>query len=220
MNDAGNAPPRVRQAILLALTFGRIPLILLFLVIHLGASAPLRPGAFSLGLALLIVAAITDALDGHFARKWNLVSHLGAYADPLTDKVFYLVAFPTLVYLAAAQGQVFHARLLLAVTIGFLLRDQWVSFLRSIGALHGADARANWSGKARTLIAFPAVCCIYYFLEAPPHWPLRIPAALIYLVESAALAINLISIVVYSADYGPSLRREFRSQPSRAGREG
>ena len=95
----------------------------------------------------------------------------------------------------------------------FLLRDQWVSFLRSIGAMYQVDAKANWSGKARTVISFPAVCIIYYYLEAPEgylwgllpfyRWP-----ALIYALEGLCLGINVVSIWVYTAAYWPALRKE------------
>ena len=63
------------------------------------------------------------------------------------------------------------------LAILFLLRDQWVSFLRSLGALHNLSAKANWSGKARTLISFPTICVIYYYLQAPPRWGLRFPTS-------------------------------------------
>ena len=196
-----------------SLTLGRIPLILLFVLIHLFFSMKGHRFLFSMALGLLIVAALSDAFDGYFARRWGLVTRLGAYADPLTDKIFYLAALPTLVCLAALQHQVFHSRLLLALTVAFLLRDQWVSFLRSIGALNGVDARANWSGKARTVIAFPAVCCIYYYLEGNGAWLLQLPLWFMYVIEILCLVINLISIWVYTAYYWPSLRKEISTDP-------
>src|ERR1017187_6860245 len=87
------------------------------------------------------------------------------------------------VYLADRIGQHGHARALLVLAILFLLRDQWVSFLRSIGALHNLSAKANWSGKARTLISFPTICVIYYYLQAPARWPMRIPDYVVYRSE-------------------------------------
>jgi phosphatidylglycerophosphate synthase len=153
---------------------------------------------------------VTDLFDGYFARRFQVTSSLGAYADPMTDKVFYLTAFPTLVYLADRLGQHTHARALLVLAILFLLRDQWVSFLRSLGALHNLSAKANWSGKARTLISFPTICVIYYYLQAPTDWCLRFPASLVYGLEGLSVAINLISIGVYTARFWPALRAEMR----------
>jgi len=124
--------------------------------------------------------------------------------------VFYLTTFPTLVYLADRVGQHGHARVLLVLAILFLLRDQWVSFLRSLGALHDLSAKANWSGKARTLISFPTICVIYYYLQAPAHWCFRVSDWLVYGLEVLSMAINLISIGVYTRRFWPALRAELR----------
>jgi CDP-diacylglycerol--glycerol-3-phosphate 3-phosphatidyltransferase len=191
-----------------SLTLSRVPLIFLFLAISIAAPQPLSGFWFAMAFGAMIVSALTDILDGYFARKLEVISRLGSYADPLTDKVFYLTAFPTLVYLAGVHGQDIHARLLLLLAILFLLRDQWVSFLRSIGALHNLDAKANWSGKARTLISFPTICAIYYFLQAPPQYPLRIPLPVVYALETISLGINLISLVVYTRLFWPALKTE------------
>ena len=158
----------------------------------------------------MILSAVTDLFDGYFARKFQVTSRLGSYADPMTDKVFYLTTFPTLVYLADRVGQHTHARVLLVLAILFLLRDQWVSFLRSLGALHDLSAKANWSGKARTLISFPTICVIYYYLQAPAALVVRIPAPVVYGLEGLSVAINLISIGVYTGRFWPALRAELR----------
>ena len=195
-----------------ALTFGRMPLIFVFLGVSVLAPNP--PGGlwFNIAFWAMILSAVTDLFDGYFARKFKVESRLGAYADPLTDKIFYLTAFPTLVFLAARDGQQpGHAQILLGLTILFLLRDQWVSFLRSIGAIHNVDAKANWSGKARTVISFPAICTIYYYLQAPRDWWLQVHPLVSYAVEFATMAINLISIWVYTAYYWPWIRKELQS---------
>ena len=103
-----------------------------------------------------------------------------------------------LVYLAGLKDDLFHARLLLGLAILFLLRDQWVSFLRSVGAIYNVDAKANWSGKARTLISFPVICFVFYYLEAPVAWFewLPMPKWFVYTSEAASMLINLISIWV------------------------
>lgn len=191
-----------------SLTLGRVPLILIFLVVSVFAPKPLSDFWFSIAFGAMILSALTDLFDGHFARKFNMVTRLGAYADPLTDKIFYLTTFPTLVYLAGIMEQSGHARLLLGLAILFLLRDQWVSFLRQIGAIHDVDAKANWSGKVRTVISFPVICVIYYYLQAPDHWPLHIPAVIVYGLEILSMIVNIVSIWVYTIYYWPWLRKE------------
>ena len=193
-----------------ALTLVRVPLIFIFLAVSVFCGHPVPEFWFLVAFAAMILSAVTDLFDGYFARRFQVTSRLGAYADPMTDKVFYLTTFPTLVYLAERLGQYTHARVLLVLAILFLLRDQWVSFLRSLGALHDLSAKANWSGKARTLISFPTICVIYYYLQAPVDWCLRFPANLVYGLEGLSVAINLISIGVYTARFWPALRAEMR----------
>ena len=202
-----------------SLTLGRLPLVFIFLVVCVLATRPLSSFWFSIAFGAMTLSAVTDLFDGYFARKFQVVTRLGAYADPLTDKMFYLITFPALVYLAGIDGQVFHAQLLLILTILFLFRDQWVSFLRSIGAIYNVDGRANWSGKARTVISFPVICMIFYYLAAPSHWWLQgwggwwktAYPILIYSLEFISMAINLISIWVYTAYYWPWLKKEMRT---------
>jgi CDP-diacylglycerol--glycerol-3-phosphate 3-phosphatidyltransferase len=193
-----------------ALTLVRVPLIFLFLVVSIFCGHPVSEFWFLVAFAAMILSAVTDLFDGYFARKFQVASRLGSYADPMTDKVFYLTTFPTLVYLADRIGQHGHARTLLVLAILFLLRDQWVSFLRSLGALHDLSAKANWSGKARTLISFPTICVIYYYLQAPTHWCFRFPDYFVYGLEGLSVAINVISIGVYTGRFWPALRTELR----------
>jgi CDP-diacylglycerol--glycerol-3-phosphate 3-phosphatidyltransferase len=194
----------------LGLTLVRVPLIFLFLVITILGKHPLPKSSFLVAFAAMLLSALTDLFDGYFARRLKVTSRLGSYADPMTDKIFYLTTFPTLVFLADRIGQPQHARVLLGLTILFLLRDQWVSFLRSIGALHNFDAKANWSGKARTLISFPTICVIYYVLQAPADWPFRPSAAVVFALEGLSMFVNLVSVVVYTIRFWPAVRQELR----------
>ena len=85
-----------------ALTFARVPLIFAWAALAVVQELLGDPtGAAGLALAVgaglaMLLAGLTDAWDGALARKWNVVSTLGKMADPLMDKVFYLVAFPVL----------------------------------------------------------------------------------------------------------------------------
>jgi CDP-diacylglycerol--glycerol-3-phosphate 3-phosphatidyltransferase len=205
-----NSHRRLKFYFVQALTLIRVPLIFLFLAISLLVGHPLSPAWFVAAFSAMLLSAITDLFDGYFARRFQVTSQLGSYADPMMDKVFYLTTFPTLVYLASRIGQHGHARALLALTILFLLRDQWVSFLRSLGALHAISAKANWSGKLRTLISFPSVCLIYYYLQVPEQCPVRIPAPVVYSLEVLSMAINFVSIAVYTNYFFPALRAELR----------
>lgn len=205
-----------RKALLVvnAITFARVPFVFLFLALALIESARPSLALAAAATASLALAAITDLFDGMLARRWRVVSAFGAMADPLMDKVFYLVVFPTLLYLlavqadagapAGARSESAHAVILLVFTILYILRDQWVTFLRSVGAAQGADVRANWMGKLRTAISFPIGCVIYLYASCRPVW---LPQPLVFALEAIAILINLASIVVYTREYRPWLRR-------------
>jgi CDP-diacylglycerol--glycerol-3-phosphate 3-phosphatidyltransferase len=202
---------RLKFLFVQGLTLVRMPLIFLFLAVSVFCRHPVPEPWFIVAFTAMLLSAVTDLFDGYFARRFHVTSRLGSYADPMMDKVFYLTTFPTVVYLADRIGQHRHARVLLVLAILFLLRDQWVSFLRSLGALHNLSAKANWSGKARTIISFPTLCVIYYYLQAPATWFLQFPATLVYALEGLSVAINVISIGVYTARFWPALRVELRS---------
>jgi CDP-diacylglycerol--glycerol-3-phosphate 3-phosphatidyltransferase len=188
----------------------RVPLIFIFLGVSVFSRKDSGAVWFAIALTAMLLSALTDLFDGYFARKFRVTSRLGSYADPMTDKVFYLTTFPTLVYLAARNGDYWHARVLLVLAILFLLRDQWVTFLRSIGALHNVSAKANWSGKVRTLVSFPTIAIIYCFLEAPSGSWLQVPRKVVYGLEWLSVSINLISILVYTGRFWPAVKTELR----------
>ena len=70
------------------LTLGRLILIPFFVL----AFSLNFTGHYLVALALFGIAAFTDFLDGHIARKYNLVTDLGKFLDPIADKVLVLVA--------------------------------------------------------------------------------------------------------------------------------
>ena len=199
-------------AIVTGLTLARLPFVFLFMLLALieqhHPSAALAWTAF----ATLVLAALTDLFDGLLARKWQVASRFGAMADPLMDKVFYLVVFPTLLYLLGRQGEAeaTHTLVMLLFAVLYLLRDQWVTFLRSVGSAYQADLRANWMGKLRTAMSFPIGCAIYLYVAFHP-WCL--PRSLAYGLEGLGIAVNFISIVVYTRQYLPYLRRSMQAEP-------
>ncbi len=197
---------KAKRLIVNALTFGRVPFVVLFMV--LAIIHAYTPKAWWLAVAAtvsLALASLTDLFDGQLARKWNVVSKFGAMADPLMDKVFYLVVFPTLLWLLGRQpDEAVHALVMLVFTVLYILRDQWVTFLRSVGALYDADCRANWMGKFRTAASFPAACVIYVYASLHLFF---LPQALIFVIEALLIIINVWSIIVYTRQYLPYLKK-------------
>ena len=85
------------------LTIGRILFIPLFiLILTLGHSQ----GSHLLASIIFAVASVTDYLDGYLARKWNVVSNFGKFADPMADKLLVMSAFIMLIELGMAPAWV------------------------------------------------------------------------------------------------------------------
>ena len=95
-----------------------------------------------LGVALFLAAALTDYLDGHFARSRNQVTRLGQLLDPIADKLLISAALISLVenQLAPAWAVV--------IIIG---REFAVTGLRSIAAADGVVISASRMGKFKML---------------------------------------------------------------------
>lgn len=66
------------------ITIARVFMIPVFLIIYLSQSLPY---ANLIAAIVFVVACLTDALDGYIARKYNLVTNFGKFADPLADKL-------------------------------------------------------------------------------------------------------------------------------------
>lgn len=194
-----------------ALTFMRVPLVAAWLVLAMAEEFRSSPWIVFFAGATMFLSGLTDAFDGALARKWNVVSPLGKMADPLMDKLFYVIVFPSLSWLLMHQGDVAHSLTMLAFAILYILRDLWVTFLRSVGSLYGADGAAMWLGKVRTALSFPAAGWIYAFIVFNDSaflssWRQAFLASC-YAVEIGMIALNVVSSCTYTKAYLPYLKK-------------
>ena len=204
-------PLSSKSLIVNALTLSRVPLIFVYLVFailgHFSESYVYPLVAILAGAA----AGISDFFDGMLARRWCVVSDFGKMADPLMDKVYFIVAFPSLVWLAAVQGESpAHAVSLLVFTILWILRDQWVTFLRAVASLYHANVAAMWLGKVRTALSFPCAGGIYVYLAFHRFWSSSAAETglqVCFVVEGFLILLNLYSFIVYTRSYFPYVRR-------------
>ena len=131
-------------------------------------------------LAVFGIASLTDLVDGHIARKYNQVTDLGKFLDPLADKILVLAAMCIL-----CEWGMFPAWALMIV----LAREFAVSGLRMIASGKGRVIAAGWSGKVKTAVTMVALCVMLL---------LRAQLCVDLLGEAVISVIYLICIVAIS----------------------
>lgn len=109
-----------------------------------------------IGVALFIVAALTDMFDGKIARKYNLITDFGKFIDPLADKFMVIGALLVILYKYASIRPIF----IWAVII-VIFRELAVTSIRLVASSSsGVVIAANWLGKIKTVTQIICVCCV------------------------------------------------------------
>ena len=155
------------------LTLGRLILIPFFvLAFYLNFT-----GHYFVALGIFAVAAFTDFLDGYIARKYNLVTDLGKFLDPIADKVLVLSAL--VVMLADPNSNLFLAYGNWAFICGgvgvaiIIAREMAVSSLRMLAAKSGKVLAADKSGKIKTFFTDVTIVIMLFagdFLTLAPQF--------------------------------------------------
>src|SRR5271168_696364 len=120
------------------LSFSRIPLALLFL-----------KGELFYRILSLILAMVSDGLDGFLARRYSQSSKVGTLLDPLTDRFFVFVIIAA--FLREDQLHPLQAYTLLCRDFAVLLFGLYLVFK---GKLTTYRFRAIWCGKVTTFLQF------------------------------------------------------------------
>ncbi|MDT2814897.1 CDP-diacylglycerol--glycerol-3-phosphate 3-phosphatidyltransferase [Vagococcus carniphilus] len=174
------------------LTVLRIFMIPVFIII---AVAPFNWGNISvLGTSLEVtqlvaaiifaVASVTDWLDGYIARRDNLVTNFGKFADPLADKMLVMTAFIVLV----EQGKA--AAWIVAIIV---CRELAVTGLRLLLVEGGEVMAAAWPGKVKT--ATQMVAIILLLINNIPFAGLNLP------IDQIMLYTCLVFTIYSGVDY-------------------
>ena len=147
----------------------------------------------NVALGLFILAAITDALDGYLARRWEVISMFGRLMDPFCDKVLVLGAF---IYLAGPRFVVpawVAEDSFFTMATGFypwmavliFVRELLVTGVRGVLEGQGVSFGALWSGKAKMIlqsITIPTIIFVTVNLKpATRPWAMWICHVLVYL---------------------------------------
>jgi CDP-diacylglycerol---glycerol-3-phosphate 3-phosphatidyltransferase len=147
---------------------------------------------------LFVAAGITDSLDGYFARRLGQTSRLGAFLDPVADKLVVAVA---LVLLVSKD-----TRALIVLTAAVIIgREITISALREWMAEIGERRKVAVSqlGKAKTVLQIAGLSMMLY---RAPMFTLPTYRVGVALTELAAAA-TLVSMVAYLRAAWPELRR-------------
>lgn len=126
------------------LTLGRIAAIPVLVVLLLFDSREVGFWA----AVVFALAAITDWLDGWLARKWEIVTVLGKFLDPLADKLIVMAALIMLIPLGRVPAW--------AVFL-ILAREMVITGLRSIASSEGIVIAASDLGKYKTIFQMTAI---------------------------------------------------------------
>lgn len=179
------------------LTLLRIALIPVFVACFY---API-PYQYPIASLVFAVAALTDLLDGYLARRLDLVSPLGAFLDPVADKLMVAVV---LVLLVQRDPSVWIA-LPAAIIIG---REITISALREWMAELGARSKVAVSvfGKIKTTAQMIALILLVY---RAPEFGLPVYETGVVLLYIAAI-LTLVSMFQYLYFAWPKLREKSR----------
>ncbi len=102
-----------------------------------------------IALALFIAASLTDLLDGHIARKYNLITNFGKFMDPLADKLLVCSALICLVELGRIPSW---------IVIVIIAREFIISGFRLIASDNGVVIAASYWGKFKTTFQMVMIC--------------------------------------------------------------
>ena len=131
-----------------------VPVFMVFVSLTQFGAEDFRAGYYLIAGIVFAAASFTDFLDGHLARKWNMVTDFGKFADPLADKLLTTVAFLYMMRDGVCSP---------VVLCIILAREFAVSGLRMVaaGAKDGKVIAANMWGKVKTVLQMLSI--IFYF---------------------------------------------------------
>jgi len=186
--------------ILTLLRIALIPVLVLFFYLPY-TWAPLAAAS------VFIIAAITDWLDGHLARRMGLMSAFGAFLDPVADKLMVATALVLMVQIPPPiVGPVILFTLSAAIIIG---REIAISALREWMSEMGESGtvKVGLMGKFKTIFQMTAISCLLYQYDL-----FGLPVALIgELALYVAAALTLWSMWEYLHAAWPVMSRESRT---------
>ena len=151
-----------------------------------------------LSLGLFTLAAVTDYLDGYLARRWNLVTLVGKFLDPVADKLLVLATLVALVQLDRVDAW---------IVILIIMREVSINSLRTLAISEGLTVNVIKAGKFKTAFQMFGIGALIIHYEFPvPLFP-HLDAADFNLLGNAFILISLGFSVVSAVSYFRSFFR-------------
>ena len=134
-----------------ALTIFRVILTPIF--IYLLFSSSMYSNLYA--LTIFILASVTDAFDGYYARKYNIETEFGNFLDPLADKILVSSAFISFYLLDLIK---------LWMVVVILSRDFFITCLRIVMKKNGQSLKTSRIAKSKTAVQLILIIFILIFL--------------------------------------------------------
>lgn len=180
------------------LTFSRVAMIPLFvLFFYLDFT-----GHYLVALVVFAIAGFTDFLDGKIARKYNLITNLGKFLDPIADKALVLSAFVVFLTVPQIFYTNFGSWALIVAGCGVcvvVIREITVGGFRMVAASTGAVIAADIFGKYKT---FTQDIAIVVLLLGEGIYPFSSAAGeIINYIGLAFFAISIVLTIISGINY-------------------
>ena len=134
-------------------------------------------------LIIFILASVTDAFDGYYARKYNIETEFGNFLDPLADKILVSSAFISFYFLDLIE---------LWMVVVILSRDFFITCLRIVMKKNGQSLKTSRIAKSKTAVQLILIIFILIFLALE-----KMEASMFSLFGNIILEYN----IVYNATF-------------------
>lgn len=133
---------------------------------------------------LFVIASVTDFFDGYIARALDQITIVGQILDPLADKMLTLAAFLGLMMSGAASAWAIYI---------IIVRELFITGLRTLSLSEGIDISASFSGKVKTVAQMIAIGFLLM------HWPFG--TALLWIAVFLTLYSGIEYLIGFSKAY-------------------
>ncbi len=183
-----------------ALTFFRVVLIPCFVGIYYFPHTVINQSLMNLiGAGIFLFAAITDWLDGFFARYLNQASKFGAFFDPVADKLMVIAALLVLLELDRVNAII--SLIIIGREISISSLREWMATIGRPGGM-----AVMFIGKLKTTIQMIAILLLLYHDDL---WFINVKLIGDILINIAAL-LTVISMAYYIRVAWPTLRKSVK----------